>query len=214
MKACWLGGAGVALRGGDIRIMVDPVLTREEQLRALDILGGSPDVLILTHTHPDALDIDSVEAALSGTSVTVLASEGAYERVKELGGEHNYVLLEPGSVWSTMGVTFYAVPSAHSDRTAIGVIADDGHSTYYFSGDTLYNYDVIDACLELAPDGVDVAFLPISGRDCNMNAKDAADFAYEISAGVAVPVRHGSASPRDFDFEDALVLTPFEVREL
>lgn len=214
MKVSWLGGAAVALRGGNIRIMVDPALSSDDMARALDVLGGTPDVLVLTHTHPDALNMECVEAALSGTAVTVLASEGAYERVSKLGGEHNYVLLEPGSVWSTLGVTFYAVPSAHSDRTAIGVIADDGEHTYYFSGDTLYNYDVIDACLELAPDGVDVAFLSICGTDCNMNAKDAADFAYEISAGVAVPVRHGAVSPTDFDFEDALPLTPFEVREL
>ena len=117
-------------------------------------------------------------------------------------------------MYSVLGVTFYSVPSAHSDRTAVGVIIDDGERTYYASGDTLYNYDVIDSVLELAPDGVDVAFLSISGRDCNMNARDAADFAYEIGAGVAVPVRHGTIDPSAFDFEDALVLAGGEERDI
>jgi L-ascorbate metabolism protein UlaG (beta-lactamase superfamily) len=50
-----------------------------------------------------------------------------------------------------------------------------------------------------------------------MNAKDAADFAYEIGAKCAVPVHYGlfdSIDPEDFDFDDKLVLTPYETTEL
>ena len=64
---------------------------------------------------------------------------------------------------------------------------------------------------------VDYAFLPINGVGNNMNAKDAADFAYEVGAKRAVPLHYGlfdSIDPADFDFENALILTPYEETEL
>ena len=111
-------------------------------------------------------------------------------------------------------MTFYAVSTAHSESSAVGFIIDDGDRTFYITGDTLYNFDVIDDCLDLVSNGVDVVFLPISGEENNMNPADAADFAYEIDAKLAVPVRFGSSSVSDFDFDDVEVLTPFEESEI
>ena len=147
----------------------------------------------------------------------VLESESAYEKVSLIGGEHNYVLLAPHSVWSERGITFYSVHAEHSDRSAVGFIIDDAKQTFYVSGDTIYNYDVIDDVLDLAPDGVDFAFLPINGKGNNMNARDAADFAYEIGAKCAIPVHYGlydSVDPRDFDFDDRMIVAPYETVEL
>jgi len=149
--------------------------------------------------------------------VTVLAPEAAYRELVKMGGGHNYVLLSPHSVWSAKGVTFYSVKAEHSDRTACGFIIDDGEKTYYVSGDTLYNFDVIDDVLDLVESGVDYAFLPINGVGNNMNAKDAADFAYEIGAKFAVPLHYGlfdNIDPSDFDFEDSVLLEAYEAREL
>jgi L-ascorbate metabolism protein UlaG (beta-lactamase superfamily) len=50
-----------------------------------------------------------------------------------------------------------------------------------------------------------------------MNAKDAADFAYEIGAKNAIPTHYGlidSIDPESFDFEDKIILTPYEEVEL
>ena len=50
-----------------------------------------------------------------------------------------------------------------------------------------------------------------------MNAKDAADFAYEIGAKCAVPLHYGlfdSIDPTEFDFEDAMILTPYEAYQI
>ena len=71
--------------------------------------------------------------------------------------------------------------------------------------------------LELVEDGVDYAFLPINGKGNNMNAKDAADFAYEIGAKCAAPIHYGlfdELSPESFDFDDVMLLTPFKAVEL
>jgi hypothetical protein len=152
-----------------------------------------------------------------GDPITVLAPENAYKKLLEFGGDHNYVLLAPHSVWSEGEVTFYSVHAEHSDRTAAGFIIDDGENTYYVSGDTLYNYDVIDDVLDLVPDGVGYAFLPINGVGNNMNAQDASDFAYEINAKIGVPLHYGlfdSISPESFDFDERLILTPYTPTEL
>ena len=229
MKVTWLTQAGLLLQSDKITVMVDPYLSDsvgeicEAKHRRIPVkeeyFDACPDVILITHAHLDHLDPKTLSRFLSPERkpITVLAPRSAYDELVKLGGEHNYVLLNPHSVWSHEGVTFYAVSAAHSDKHACGFIIDDGEKTYYISGDTLYNFDVIDDVLDLAPSGVDVAFLPINGKGNNMNARDAADFAYEISAGCAIPLHYGlfdDVDPADFDFEDALILEPYREYEL
>ena len=50
-----------------------------------------------------------------------------------------------------------------------------------------------------------------------MNARDAADFAYEIGAKCAIPVHYGltdDLTDEEFDFDDRMVLTPFNAVKL
>lgn len=229
MKVTWLTQAGLLFENGNIKIMVDPYLsdamakknparTRRMPTNA-EYLDKEPDVIIITHNHDDHLDPETLLPIIERAKkpITFLAPYNAYLELKKFGGNHNYVMLGAHSVWSERGITFYGVHAEHHDLTAAGYILDDGEKTYYISGDTLYNYEVIDDVTDLAPDGVDYAFLPINGRGNNMNATDAADFAYEIDAKVAVPIHWGlvdDVKPESFDFEDSLILKPFEPTEL
>ena len=225
MKVTWLTQNGFVFENSKIKIMVDPYLSdslgerKPEKKRRIAVdesfFDTDPDVLLITHEHIDHLDPVSVEKILEKSSkeIVVLASESAYNKLLPLCEDHNLVLLAPHSVYSVGGVTFYSVHAEHSDRKAVGFIIDDGKQTFYISGDTLYNYEVIDDVLDLAPDGVDFAFLPINGRGNNMNARDAADFAYEIGAKCAIPTHYGltdDVSADGFDFDDRMILTPYE----
>jgi L-ascorbate 6-phosphate lactonase len=228
MKVTWLTQAGLYFENSKIKILVDPYLSNSvgeknpKKNRRIPVdesfFDLKPDVILITHDHLDHLDPETLERFLdTDRAITVLASENAYKKLLEFGGDHNYVLLSPHSVWSESGITFYATRAEHSDRCAVGFIIDDGKATFYVSGDTLYNYDVIDDVLDLVEDGVDYAFLPINGVGNNMNAKDAADFAYEIGAKSAVPLHYGlfdSIDPREFDFEDAVILEPYKETKL
>ena len=229
MKVTWLTQAGLLFENGNITVMVDPYFSdscgaidpeKHRRVPADDsFLDKAPDVVLITHDHLDHLDAETVEKIIARAkkTITFLAPQNAWQKLKSYGGVHNYVMLNPHSVWSERGITFYAVHAEHSDRTAVGFILDDDERTYYVSGDTLYNFDVIDEVLELVEDGVDFAFLPINGKGNNMNAKDAADFAYEIDAKCAIPVHYGlfdSLDPSAFDFEDAMILEPFKTVEL
>ena len=225
MKVTWLTQAGLLFESGKLKMLVDPYLSdsvgkcNPEKHRRIPAdekyFDVDPDVIMITHDHLDHLDPETLEVFLKKATkpITFLAPENAFKKLVEYGGVHNYVLLAPHSVWSQGGVTFHSVKAEHSDRTAAGFIIDDAKKTYYVSGDTLYNYDVIDDVLDLVEGGVDYAFLPINGVGNNMNAKDAADFAYEIGAKCAVPVHYGlfdSIDPSEFDFEDSLLLTPWQ----
>lgn len=229
MRVTWLTQAGLLLENSRIKIMVDPYLTdslgeiKPDKKRRIyadeSFFEASPDVVLITHEHMDHLDMRTLEKVLAGckTPALVLASASSYEKLCAIGGEHNYVLMAPHSVWSERGITFYSVHAEHSDRDAVGFIIDDGKQTFYVSGDTVYNYDVIDDVLDLAPDGVDFAFLPINGKGNNMNARDAADFAYEIGAKCAIPVHYGTTddlTPDEFDFDDKLILEPYKETKL
>ena len=229
MKVTWLTQAGLLFESGKLKMLVDPYLSdsvgkcNPEKHRRIPAdekyFDVDPDVIMITHDHLDHLDPETLEVFLKKATkpITFLAPENAFKKLVEYGGVHNYVLLAPHSVWSQGGVTFYSVKAEHSDRTAAGFIIDDAKKTYYVSGDTLYNYDVIDDVLDLVEGGVDYAFLPINGVGNNMNAKDAADFAYEIGAKCAVPLHYGlfdSIDPAEFDFEDSLILMPYEERKL
>jgi L-ascorbate 6-phosphate lactonase len=228
MKVTWLTQAGLLFENDRIKILVDPYLSdsigevepKKKRRMPIDesFLSLKPDVILITHDHRDHLDTATLDHYLKGEgSVTVLSGECAFKKLLAYGGDHNYVLLAPHSVWSECGVTFYSVHAEHSDRTAVGFIIDDGKETFYVSGDTLYNYDVIDDVLDLAPDGVDFAFLPINGVGNNMNASDAADFAYEIGAKAAIPLHYGlfdDLTPDAFDFDDKIILEPYKATKL
>ena len=225
MKVTWLTQAGLVFENGRITVLVDPYLSnsndKEERRIPVDesFFDLQPDVILITHSHPYHLDKATLDRFLLNTEkeVTVLAGGAAYKKLRSFGYDHNIVLLTPHTVGSERGVTFYSVKAEHSERDAVGFILDDAEKTYYVSGDTLYNFDVIDDCLDLVEDGVDYAFLPINGRGNNMNAKDAADFAYEIGAKCAIPVHYGlydSADPEDFDFDDRMIIKPYETIEL
>ncbi len=225
MKVTWLTQSGLLFENKRMKILVDPYLSdslgeiKPEKKRKIPVdesfFEVKPDVILITHDHIDHLDTVTLKRFLDAAEkpLLVLSGESSYRKLAELGGNHNYVLLSPHSVWSEQGITFYSVHAEHTDRTAVGFIIDDGKETFYVSGDTLYNYDVIDDVLDLAPDGVDFAFLPINGKGNNMNARDAADFAYEIGAKCAIPVHYGltdDLTPEEFDFDDRLILEPYK----
>ena len=225
MKVTWLTQAGLLFKNSRLQILVDPYLTdcmgevNQKKARRIpaddSFFDVKPDLILITHDHIDHCNEKTLKRFFENTDkeITILASASAYNHILPMAADHNLVLVAPHTVWSEGGVTFYAVHAEHSDRSAVGFIIDDGKKTYYVSGDTLYNYDVIDDVLDLVEDGVDYAFLPINGKGNNMNAKDAADFAYEIDAKCAIPVHWGlvdDVDPTTFDFEDRIILKPYE----
>lgn len=198
MKITWLGQAGLLFDTGRTTVMIDPYLS--DSVKAINpanwrrvpveesLFGIKPDVMLFTHCHLDHYDPETVERFIGAdSSITVLAPSSVWGEVRKMGGNNNYVLFDRHTLWTQGDISFYAVKAQHSDVHAIGVIIEHKGKTYYVSGDTLYNTEI----LADLPQNIDVAFLPINGVGNNMNMADAAAFAKKIGAKQVVPLHIG-----------------------
>ena len=99
---------------------------------------------------------------------------------------HELVLFREGSEYTAGDVRLIAVPAAHSDPQAIGVVLETEGKRVYHTGDTLYHRDLFSS--ETA--GADALLLPINGRGNNMNAADAAHLVCTLRPRLVVPMHY------------------------
>lgn len=198
MKITWLGQGGLLFEKNGFKIMIDPYLSdsvkeiNPKNFRRVPVLDSlfeiKPDVMIFTHSHLDHYDPETVEKFITAeTDMTILAPQSVWGKVREIGGNNNYVLFNRNTVWTENGISFTAVKAAHSDDWAIGVIIDDGNRKYYITGDTLYNKEIFGDI----PDDIYALFLPVNGVGNNMNFADANRFCEKINPAIAVPIHCG-----------------------
>ncbi len=224
MRVTWIGQAGLIFKSSALTVLIDPYLS--DSVAALDpakkrripvdpvLWQLQPDVLIFTHDHLDHYDPETAHHWLSGNHpMTVLAPDSVWQKVRHYGGCHNYVRLTPGTQWTEGDIRFTAVKAEHSDPSAIGVVLDAAGKRYYVTGDTLYSTNVLSSL----PAGIDTIFLPVNGVGNNMNMLDAARFAADCGAQVAVPIHIGLFDDRKaeaFPSENKRILTVYQEETL
>lgn len=214
MKITWLGQAGLLFETNDTKIIIDPYLSdsiekvNPKSKRNVPVdetfLKIKPDILILTHDHLDHTDPETISHYINeNTSVTVLASGGAWAIARKMGGSNNYVKFDTNTVWTHGDFVFTAVKACHSDEKAIGVIIEHQNKTYYVTGDTLYNKEIFDTL----PKKIDYVFLPINGKGNNMNMLDAKKFCEKLKCK-AIPLHCGlfdDIDMNEFPFKNKVV---------
>ncbi|MBQ8393546.1 MAG: MBL fold metallo-hydrolase [Clostridia bacterium] len=226
MKVIWLGQNGFLFVSGKNKILVDPYLS--DSLHNIDIRmerGWSinkkfhtvePDVIVLTNSHLDHTDIDTLRLYIerNKNQVTLLCCESAFNIIASSGiiGRYNNVLMECGSRWTHSNLIFEAVPAKTDDRSAIGIIITDttDDKKYYITSDTLYNKNIF----KHIPGDIDTLFLPINGEDGCMNMDDALCFANKIAPAHTVPVHFGmfdDVNPKKFKMDGAVVPTIYKI---
>lgn len=215
MQIKWIGQAGLLIYTGKFKIMVDPYLSdsvakinpknRRRMKVDENLFDEKPEVILITHNHMDHLDPETLPKFLDNDRmITVLAPHGSWEKVREYGGNHNYVMFNRKTVWTYKNVIFTAVKAEHSDADAIGFIVDDGCKKLYITGDTLYNEEIF----EDLPDDIYAVFLPVNGVGNNMNIEDAKRFAKKTGAKFVVPVHWGmfdDINPECFDASNNVI---------
>ena len=199
MKITYIGQAGLLFESKDGSLMVDPYLSNSvvkvnpQNYRRVPIderfLAICPDILLCTHDHLDHYDEETVVHYLgqSEKQICVLTPYASWQKARQFGNGHNYVMFNRGTVWTEKGFRLTAVRAEHSDLYAIGVIVEAEGKRYYITGDTLYNEQIFGDI----PDEIDVLFLPINGLGNNMNRMDAERFAARINARMTVPYHVG-----------------------
>jgi L-ascorbate metabolism protein UlaG (beta-lactamase superfamily) len=214
----WLGQAGFVLRSSSATALVDPFLAPYEGRIYESGLAPSQaegvDLVLCTHEHVDHFDADSAPAiAAASPGAVFVVPTPIVDMVTEAGiGPDRVVGLQPGETVELAGLGIGAVPAMHGVTMEdaygfgeslsgglvrfLGYIVDAGDVRVYHAGDTIH-YEGMEATLrELA---VDVAMLPINGRDPereargivgNLSEREAAWLAKEIGAGVVVPMHY------------------------
>jgi L-ascorbate 6-phosphate lactonase len=211
-RVTWLGQAGFRLDLGGSSLVVDPwVSPHENRLIPApppDLAADGATGLLITHEHFDHLDLDFLPAFLQhAPTATVVVPEALAGLVEEVVPKSQIVTVNPQDVVEVGGIEIDVVPAIH------GVTMDDaygdgsslgegprfvgyvfrGTPSVYVAGDTIVTDDVANALSRLE---IDVAMLPINGRDAereaqgivgNMDAGEAVELALAIGATRLIP---------------------------
>ena len=230
----WLGQASFAARGGGVTVLFDPFLSpytgrlHESPLAPEEATGI--DVVLCSHEHVDHLDVPSIGAiATASPGATFVVPTPIVDMVTEAGVPAGRVMgLQPDQEVDIGGLAVRAVPACHGVTMDdaygfgdslpgglvrfLGFVVDLGGVHIYHAGDTIH-YEGMEEALAGAP--IDVALLPINGRDAeregrgivgNMDHREAAWLGSRIGAGLIVPM-HYDLFARNLGFPGALVET-------
>jgi len=210
----WLGQASFALKGAGATIYIDPYLAVSPRRLSPppfppDAVSGA-DLILLTHDHLDHIDPSALPGIAAASPAArfvaprphlrrVAALIGSVERVVPADADVPLRLLLPAGE-----VAIDPVPAAHEtlDPTPegygfLGYTIRLGSIAVHHAGDTTPYPGQIE---RVRAHAVDVALLPINGRDVyrtsrgvigNMDYREAAEFAHAIGALVVVPMHYG-----------------------
>lgn len=211
----WLGQAGFLLEIDGLRILVDPFLSEHEarlfRPPPAEPLAERIDWLLVTHEHLDHLDVDFLPLlAQRSPDVTVVLPTPIVEQATRLHGAIRTVGVQPGEILAlSPTVALHVLPAWHGVEMAdaysqgrgedglvrfVGYVVKAPGICLYHSGDTLVTDELRQS---LAGHAIDVALLPVNGRDYyreelgligNMDAREAVRLSQEIGVRVLVPM--------------------------
>lgn len=187
----WLGQAGFLIRQGGLSLVIDAYLSdslaaKYRGMRFPHVRMAPPPVapgaltaidwLLCTHAHTDHMDPGTIPALLAANpAARVLAPRAVAPKALERGAPaERLVLIDAGESLDLGGVTVTATPAAHEtlDLTPeghpyLGYLLAGGGVTLWHSGDTIPFAGLVET---VAPHRVDLALLPVNGRDAERAA--------------------------------------------
>ena len=214
----WLGQAGFLYKSAGVTALLDPFLAPHEGRRFETMLkpeeAAGVDLILCSHEHIDHFDGESMPAlAAASPGARIVVPTPIVKMVTGLGIDPGRVIgAQPDEPIEAGGVRIHPVPARHgveiSDAYTFGTELSEGLIRYlgfvlesdgvrlYHAGDTIL-YDGMAEGLRSI--GVDVALLPINGRDGyreaqglvgNLTEHEAALLATEMGADVLIPIHY------------------------
>lgn len=203
----WLGQAGFEIVSPTgIKVVIDPYLGDS----CMDLVGFkrmmpapitiddfSADVLLISHEHPDHLDVDLMRSLSNKKGISVYGNASCKDALTDAGMDTDFLkLVGIGGTFSVGDVEITVVPCDHGTQCVdpLGFLIQTGGVRIYFAGDTAYSPKLLQPAIEASPD---VALLPINGMYGNLNAEQAVKLATKMSCKQLIPchfwmfVEHG-----------------------
>jgi L-ascorbate metabolism protein UlaG (beta-lactamase superfamily) len=214
LRIRWLGQAGFLIETGGARILIDPYLSdslakkytgkQYPHIRMMPPPGkpemlGKIDLYIVTHDHGDHLD-PGTTAAIAGLcpSCLFIVPASSADTARERGvPAARLIEADAFSALEAGGIGIHPIPSAHEELSIdeaghhrfLGYILNLAGMTLYHSGDCV-PYPGIEKNLE--PFHIDIALLPVNGRDA---ARKAANILGNFTLKEAVDLAASSSFP-------------------
>lgn len=180
MLTTW-GHAGVRLERDDRVLVIDPGTFTDPR-----ILDGA-DAVLVTHEHPDHVDVPRVAAALaSGTAPDLWAPAAVVELLSDAGAPAERLhTVDGGTSFDAAGFSVQAVGHVHA--TIHPDLPPPANVAYLVDGAVLHPGDSFTP----APDGVrvDVLALPVAAPWLKL--AEAVDYVRRVAPRVAVPIHDG-----------------------
>jgi L-ascorbate metabolism protein UlaG (beta-lactamase superfamily) len=191
VKITHLGHACVLLETASARVLIDPGTFSSGWEELTDL-----DAVLITHVHPDHVDVDKLPQLLEANDGVLLRAEpGLAASLAEAGidaqGSVDLAPLHPGEHLSVGGLQVQAAGGTHAlihpEVPRVGnvglLVTASGEPTFFHPGDA---YDT-------APEGVDVLALPINAPWAT--SAMTVDFVRAVGPSHAIPVHDALLSP-------------------
>jgi L-ascorbate metabolism protein UlaG (beta-lactamase superfamily) len=228
----WLGQSGFLLKWQGKHLLIDPYLsdsltkkyadTDKPHIRMTELVIHPEkldfiDLVTSSHNHTDHLDAETLKPIIRNNPyIDFIIPEANRDFVTQrVGIDLNYPIgLNEGEQVAVKDFRITAIPAAHEtvERNEknqckfLGYVIQFGPHTVYHSGDTLLYDNIVENLLAFS---VDVAILPINGRDSkrkvagNLNALEAAGLGKDIGAGTVIPCHYdmftfNTSDPKEF----------------
>lgn len=193
----WLGQAGFAFRYNNTTHVVDPYLSNYlskkyqdwvyPHVRLMDIPIQPEhikdlDFLLLTHSHSDHMDPETLPAITkTNPHVKIIIPAPAMEEAVKHGAPTNNIILafSEKTIKINSEIEIIPIPAAHEELKTdenghhfyLGYIFRFGNRILYHSGDCVPYDGLLDLLIKYE---VNLAFLPINGRDQSRRANNIA----------------------------------------
>ncbi|MBE7701000.1 MBL fold metallo-hydrolase [Oerskovia sp. Sa1BUA8] len=181
------GHSCVALDHAGTTLTLDPG-TFADTATALD----APGTLLVTHAHPDHLDVEAVQAALDrDPEVRVIGPQAVFDRLGRTPDDARFVLVEPGDVLTVGSFSVLVGGGQHAlihpdvPRVAnLTYLVAAGGVRVYHPGDSFSP--------PLTDDRLDVLFAPVSAPW--MKVAEGIDFVRSLDPWTVVPIHEAILS--------------------
>jgi len=177
MKITKFGHCCLFIEEGEVRVLIDPGFFSEIPASLRNIA-----VVLITHEHPDHINIDSLETILhNNPQARVLTNSSVGKLLKK--ENIVYALLEQGQSTAEKNVTIEGVGNEHGKfHSTIPPIQNTG---YLIAGKFFYPGD----SFAIPPKQVEILALPVAGLW--MKLEEALDYGLKIKPRVSIPVHEG-----------------------
>lgn len=216
----YLGQEGMLFKNGEHHLVVDPYLSDYVDQNCCQFVKWArlyappmapealafTDVVLCTHSHCDHADpITLACIAQNNPSTKFVVPAPEVQTIVNYGvAVENVIPAVAGTAIELCGFWVMPIPSAHESLHAdenghykeLGYMIRTNNQTFFHAGDMCMYDGLIDTLKQFQ---IDIAFLPINGRDYfrnrddiigNFNCREAVLLAKEIGAEMLVPMHH------------------------